>query len=228
MHPVRLLTCFNLKDPTMPHPNTDNTNTNNTGIITQTIRVWDPLVRILHWALAILVIGNLINEEGRVYHCWMGYTASAIVIIRIVWGLIGSRHAKFSDWFPTPHKLITYTRLKLKGQAPRYIGHNPMGAVMMLVLLFLVLNQGLTGYMMGTDQFFGEKWVEEWHEIGANLILLSIFIHILGASKHEKTSHGQWLQAKNGVRTSTKFNIPTHLLKTKHSINPSTPPAGNL
>ncbi|MCE1160939.1 MAG: cytochrome b/b6 domain-containing protein [Burkholderiales bacterium] len=145
------------------------------------ILVWDPLVRLLHWILAILVIANFLNEDGKFYHRWIGYTATAIVVMRIIWGFVGTKHARFSDWFPTPSRVVEYTRLKLKGQAPRYIGHNPLGAVMMLLLIVLVLNQGLTGFMMGTDQFFGEKWLEEWHEIASNLILVAIGLHVLGA-----------------------------------------------
>ena len=145
------------------------------------IQIWDPLVRLLHWALAILVIANFLNEDGAFYHRWIGYTASAIVVVRIIWGFVGSKHARFSDWFPTPARVIEYTRLKLKGQAPRHLGHNPLGALMMLALIVLVLNQGVTGFMMGTDRFFGEKWLEQWHELASNLILVSIGLHVLGA-----------------------------------------------
>ena len=145
------------------------------------IKVWDPLVRIVHWGLAILVFSNFVNEEGHQAHRWIGYAATALVLVRIVWGFVGTQHARFSDWFPTPRRVVEYTQLKLSGQAPRYIGHNPLGAVMMLALLALIINQGITGYMMGTDTFFGEKWLEEWHGFTANLMLVLVGLHILGA-----------------------------------------------
>ena len=145
------------------------------------IKVWDPLVRIVHWTLAILVFSNFLNEDGHTAHRWIGYAATALVLVRLIWGFVGTQHARFSDWFPTPHRVIEYLKLKRAGQAPRYIGHNPLGAVMMLALLALIINQGITGYMMGTDLFFGEKWLEEWHEISANLILGLVCLHVLGA-----------------------------------------------
>lgn len=145
------------------------------------IKVWDPLVRILHWGLAILVFSNFLNEDGHTAHRWIGYAAAALVSIRIIWGFVGTQHAKFRDWFPTPRRVVEYVHLKRVGQAPRYIGHNPLGALMMLALIALVINQGITGYMMGTDTFFGEKWLEEWHEISANLMMAFICLHVLGA-----------------------------------------------
>ena len=145
------------------------------------IKVWDPLVRILHWGLAILIFSNFLNEDGHTAHRWIGYVATGFVLVRIVWGFVGTQHARFSDWFPSPRRVIEYTKLKLSGQAPRYVGHNPLGAVMMLALLLLVINQGVTGYMMGTDLFFGEKWLEEWHGFSADLILVFVGLHVLGA-----------------------------------------------
>lgn len=145
------------------------------------IKVWDPLVRLLHWGLAMMVFSNFLNEDGHTPHRWIGYAATAFIIVRLIWGFVGTQHARFSDWFPTPSRVIEYLKLKRTGQAPRYVGHNPLGALMMLALMALVINQGITGYMMGTDTFFGEKWLEEWHEITANLMLGLVGLHILGA-----------------------------------------------
>ena len=145
------------------------------------IKVWDRVVRIAHWGLAILVILNFIDEGGDQLHRYAGYAATGIVLIRIVWGFTGSRYARFSEWWPSPSRVIAYTRLKLKGEAQRYIGHNPLGAVMMLFLMALVLNQGITGYLLGTDRFFGEEWLENWHVLSANLFMVAVGLHVLGA-----------------------------------------------
>ena len=147
----------------------------------ETIRVWDPLVRILHWALAICVIANLLNEDGETIHRWLGYTASAIVVARVFWGLVGSRYARFADWFPTRSRLVPYVKALLHNRAPRYVGHNPAGATMMLALMALVLLLGVSGYMMGTDTFFGEDWVEEVHEALANILIGAVVLHVAGA-----------------------------------------------
>ena len=72
-----------------------------------TVYVWDPLVRIAHWLLAACVLVNLAGlvEEGEMWHRYIGYTACAVVAIGLLWGLVGSRHARFSDFWPTPARL---------------------------------------------------------------------------------------------------------------------------
>lgn len=147
----------------------------------QRVKVWDPLVRILHWGLVLCVLGNFINESGETWHRWAGYIASAIVLTRLLWGLIGTRHARFSDWFPTPARLFPYLKALLRGQPPRVLGHNPAGAVMMLLLLTLVLTLGATGYMMGLDAFWGEEWLEKLHEGVANTLIACVGLHVLAA-----------------------------------------------
>ena len=146
-----------------------------------TIRVWDPLVRALHWTLVACVLGNLLNESGETLHRALGYTASGVVLTRLVWGMVGTRHARFADWFPTPARLLPYLRALLQGRAPRHIGHNPAGAVMMLALLVLVLGLGATGYLMTTDAFFGEDWLEEVHEALADVLVGAVALHVTAA-----------------------------------------------
>ncbi|WP_410498834.1 cytochrome b/b6 domain-containing protein [Chitinibacter sp. S2-10] len=145
------------------------------------IKVWDPLVRIIHWSLALAVLGNFLNEEGDLLHRWEGYAALALVLTRIIWGFVGSRHARFSDWFPTPGRLFPYLRDLLRGQTRRHLGHNPAGAVMMLFLLVMVMGLGVSGYLMGTDAFFGEEWLEEIHEAIAYILLTGVGVHVLAA-----------------------------------------------
>ena len=146
-----------------------------------TIRVWDPLVRALHWTLVACVLGNLLNESGETLHRALGYTASGVVLTRLVWGFVGPGHARFADWFPTPGRLQPYLRALLQGRAPRHIGHNPAGAVMMLALLTLVLGLGATGYLMTTDAFFGEDWLEEIHEALADVLVGAVALHVAAA-----------------------------------------------
>ncbi|MBE9607959.1 cytochrome b/b6 domain-containing protein [Chitinilyticum piscinae] len=145
------------------------------------IKIWDPLVRILHWSLVLCVLGNFLNESGEDWHRLAGYIASGIVLTRLIWGVVGSRHARFSDWFPTPSRLFPYLKALLRGQAPRHLGHNPAGAVMMLLLMVLVLSLGATGYMMGMDAYWGEEWLEELHEGIANTLIACVLLHVLAA-----------------------------------------------
>ncbi len=129
----------------------------------------------------LCVLANLVNEGGSDWHRRAGYVASAIVVLRCIWGVVGPRHARFADWWPTPARLLPYLRALLRGQAPRMLGHNPAGAVMMLVLLMLVMTLGLSGYMMGSDAFWGEEWLEELHEGVANTLIAAVSLHVLAA-----------------------------------------------
>ena len=146
------------------------------------VQVWDRFVRLFHWSLVTCVMLNeFILEAGETAHEWVGYAASALVAARIVWGFVGSRHARFSDFFPTPTRLIRHLRALLKGEHPEYVGHNPLGALMMLALMTLVLALGVTGWMQGTDAWFGEEWLMDLHELLADGLLIAAGLHAAAA-----------------------------------------------
>jgi cytochrome b len=157
----------------------------NTNASTQSAfpaRVWDPFVRLFHWALVVCVVLNLfVLEDGEAPHEWVGYAATALVVARLIWGFVGSRHARFSDFFPTPSKLALHVRSILAGEHPQYLGHNPLGALMMLALMSLVLLLGLTGWLQTTDAWFGEEWLEELHELLADGLLVAAGVHAAAA-----------------------------------------------
>ena len=145
--------------------------------------VWDPLVRLIHWSLAltILVNGALTDAEGKL-HEWVGYVALALVGIRLVWAFIGPRHARFSAFPPSPARAIRYVRAVIGGDKTVHLSHNPLGALMAYNLWLTVIVLGVTGYMMTTLRFFGIDWVEEAHELAFNWLLLSIALHIAGVA----------------------------------------------
>lgn len=145
-------------------------------------KVWDPFVRIFHWSLvSCVVLNQFVLEPGKTAHEWVGYTASALVLARLVWGFVGSRHARFSDFFPTPRRLAKHLGALRNGKHPVYVGHNPLGALMMLALMAIVLALGVTGWMQTTDTFFGEEWLMELHEVLANGLLLAEGLHAAAA-----------------------------------------------
>ncbi|WP_297365468.1 cytochrome b/b6 domain-containing protein [Thauera sp.] len=139
------------------------------------LRVWDPFVRVFHWSLVACVILNFfVVEDGETLHQIVGYTASALVVARLVWGFVGSEHARFANFFPTPARLRTHLAAIRAGGHDFQPGHNPVGALMMLALMALVLALGLTGLLQTTDAFWGEEWLEEIHEaLAASLIALA-------------------------------------------------------
>jgi cytochrome b len=81
-------------------------NTSSAAASTPAVKVWDPFVRIFHWSLVTcIVLNQFVLEAGETAHEWAGYLASTLVLLRLVWGFVGGRHARFADFFPTPQRL---------------------------------------------------------------------------------------------------------------------------
>ncbi len=112
--------------------------------------VWDPAIRVGHWLLAIAFLIAFVTEEDLIgLHVWAGYTVGSIVLLRILWGFIGSRHARFSDFLFGPETTIRYGVDLLRFRASRYLGHSPAGAVMafaLLISLLLTVGTGMAVY----------------------------------------------------------------------------------
>ncbi len=142
------------------------------------VKVWDPVVRGFHWTTALAFFANYwLIEDGPV-HRWLGYGVAALIALRIVWGVIGSPHARFADFFPTPARVRTHVRALLRREHPVVIGHNPLGGLMIVTLLALLAMLTATGWMMGLDLFWGVDWVEDAHEALASLIQVLVGIHV--------------------------------------------------
>jgi cytochrome b len=137
---------------------------------------------LFHWTVVAAVLLNLfVFQPGRTYHRYAGYIVIGAVLIRLVWGFVGTRHARFSEFFPTPTRLVSYLKALVRGREPRHVGHNPAAAVMMLALMGLLLATGLTGWMMTLDAFWGEDWIEELHSGLANAIMVLALVHAAAA-----------------------------------------------
>jgi cytochrome b len=159
------------------------------------IRVWDPFVRIFHWGLAAAFFtAYLSGDEWLDLHTLAGYTALGLILGRIPWGIIGTRHARFTDFVRPPRDALAYARDLFLGRARRYIGHNPAGGLMILAMLVAVplvalsgmallgAEEGagpLAGLMAGSPHWF-EEALEGLHEFLANLVLLLVGLHIFG------------------------------------------------
>ena len=135
-------------------------------------RVWDRFVRFFHWSLVSCVLINFfLVDDGETLHQWIGYFASGLIVARIVWGFVGSEHARFASFFPTPARLRAHLAAIRSGKADIHLGHNPLGAVMMLSLMVLVLALGISGFLQTTDAFWGEEWLQEVHEVLASALI---------------------------------------------------------
>jgi cytochrome b len=146
------------------------------------IRVWDPVVRIFHWTVVAGCVLNLfVLDDGGDAHELVGYAVAAALTVRVAWGFVGSTYARFSQFVPSPRRLSAYLGALSRGREPRTLGHNPAGAVMMLVLMALLAGVSVSGTMMGMDAFWGEDWVEDLHETLAEAILPLAGLHAAAA-----------------------------------------------
>jgi cytochrome b len=164
------------------------------NISANTIKVWDPIVRIGHWTLVISFFTAYFTEDDLLtVHVWAGYVIGAVVCFRLVWGFVGSRHARFTNFVRTPAAAFEYVRGLLRRQSKRYIGHNPAGGIMILLLLAFLIGTVISGIVLyGMEDGAGPlaAWVsayadseelwEEIHEVFANLTLLLVVMHVAG------------------------------------------------
>lgn len=147
----------------------------------ETVRVWDPFVRIFHWSLvALFAVAFVTGDEIEWLHIRVGYAVAALVALRIVWGFVGTRNARFTDFVRSPRDTALYLRQAALWQAPRHLGHNPAGGIMVLALLVMIAGIATTGLAMTTDAFWGSEWVEDLHEGLVYITLGLVALHVLG------------------------------------------------
>ncbi len=160
------------------------------------IKVWDPLVRVFHWTLVgAFVIAYVTEDDWMTLHSYAGYTIMGLLLIRLFWGLIGPRYARFSDFVKRPKTVFAYLKSISTLKAKRYIGHNPAGGAMIVALLVSLLATTVTGLItygaVGSGPLsgilpasigYGSEWMEELHEFFANFTLLLVFVHLGGVA----------------------------------------------
>ena len=149
--------------------------------ITTKIKVWDAPVRVFHWLMVLSFAGAYLSAESerwRLLHVTLGYTLGGLVAFRLVWGLAGTRYARFANFVRGPQAVLTYLRSLRKGQPQHHLGHNPAGAVAIVLLLLASVAVVGSGWAIYTD--VGGEWLSELHDIAANSMLLVVAIHVAG------------------------------------------------
>ena len=158
-------------------------------------RVWDWPVRITHWAIALAVLLCYGTAEygwlDMQWHFYFGYSVLCLSVFRVLWGIFGSEHARFSDFVRGPGTIIKY----LRGQLPNRLGHNPLGALSVILLLVLLLAQSISG-LFNSDEvmWYGPlnervsakiaNFMADVHERGETLLLIAIGLHIAAIAYH--------------------------------------------
>jgi cytochrome b len=141
--------------------------------------VWDLPTRVFHWLLAATFAGAYLTSEGerlRDVHMLLGYSAAGLVIFRVLWGLVGTRYARFTSFPLSPRAAFDYVRSLVSLSPRHYFGHNPAGSWAILGMLALIAGTALTGWANAIE--IGPKWMEDAHELFANATIALIVVHV--------------------------------------------------
>lgn len=158
------------------------------------VLVWDAPVRVFHWLLVLSFAGAWLTAESerwRMVHVTLGYTMAGLVAFRVLWGLFGTRHARFTDFVRGPAAVAAYLKSLLRGRPEHHAGHNPAGALAIVALLLLAIAVPATGWALFND--LGGEWLEDVHEGVANAMLALVAVHVAAVAI------GSWLHRENLV-----------------------------
>lgn len=183
----------------------------------QRVLIWDLPTRVFHWMLALSFAGAYFtceSEHMALCHVACGYTVGILIVFRCIWGLIGTRYARFSEFVFRPKTVIYYIAGLIRGRPARYVGHNPAGAIAILALLVLGLVCVASGWLLydGSSSITG---LEIFHEYAAWLMLAMVLVHIAGVLL------SSLLHRENLVRSMVngiKFAEGDQAIKAKHSL----------
>ena len=161
---------------------------------TTQIKVWDPLVRFFHWTLvAAFATAYFTGGELEQVHVFAGYLILALILVRVLWGFVGSPHARFRNFVRPPGTVLAYLRDEIRQRAARHVGHNPAGGAMVVALLVMLTLSCVLGMTLYGAQGHGplallhdlttrhtRHQIEEVHEFFANATVMLVFFHVAG------------------------------------------------
>lgn len=158
------------------------------------VRLWDPMLRVFHWALAFFVIAawclGQFGPSKMTLHFWCGYVVTGLLIFRLVWGFVGPAPARFSHFLRGPGAIGRYARGMFLREPSHWPGHNPLGALSVIAMLAVLAAQVTSGLISDPDDYINvgplASYVSSatrskavgWHEFGANLVLVLVVLHI--------------------------------------------------
>lgn len=149
----------------------------------QRILVWDLPVRVFHWSMVLCFAGAWLSAESerwRLVHVTLGYTMAGLVAFRLVWGLVGTRYARFANFVRGPKAIWRYLRSLLGGEPEHPVGHNPAGGLAIVGMLLLTLLVTASGWAVYED--WGPHLLEDLHEGVAEALLVLVTVHVAGVA----------------------------------------------
>ena len=156
------------------------------------VLVWDAPVRVFHWLMVLSFAGAYLTAESerwRLVHVTLGYTMAGLVAFRVLWGFVGTRHARFASFVRGPAAVARYLRGLVGGRSEQRAGHNPAGALAIIALLGMTVVVTAAGWATYND--VGGDWLEKLHEGAANVMLAIVGVHVAGVLL------GSWLHRDN-------------------------------
>ena len=154
------------------------------------ILVWDLPVRVFHWLLVLCFAGAWLTAESerwRLLHATLGYTMGGLLVFRVLWGLVGTQHARFGDFVRGPRAVLGYGRALLRGQPEHHVGHNPAGALAIVAMLGLGALIVASGWAVYSD--WGGGLMEGLHEGAASVMLAVVGVHLAGVVLASRLHH---------------------------------------
>ena len=162
---------------------------------TTAIRVWDAPTRVFHWLLVLSFAGAYLTSESErwsLVHITLGYTLGGLITFRLIWGFVGTRYARFTSFVKGPSKVLQYAKSMATLKPKHFVGHNPLGAVAIVLLIMSGIAIVVTGYAVFNE--IGGEWVAELHEVASHIMLILVGIHIVGVIA------ASWLHKENLAR----------------------------
>ncbi|HAT7739064.1 TPA: cytochrome b [Vibrio vulnificus] len=157
---------------------------------------WDWVVRATHWTVAVLFFANFfVLEEGSEWHHWAGYLILLSLSLRLAWGLVVESPARLTRFLPSVSAALAHLKEVVSNRQDKHLGHNPAGAVMIWLLWSLLIATAGSGWLTESDLFRGEEWLEEVHEVLANLTLVAVALHVSAVIFMSKWNRKNYLKS---------------------------------
>ena len=194
--------------------------------------VWDLPLRLFHWLFVLSIVASYVTAklgvEYRQYHFYLGYWMMGLLLFRIIWGFIGPRHARFSTFLVGPSSVIQYAKDMFNPNSHAHVGHNPVGGLMVILMLLLVVIQATTGLfttdaVIWTGPYYPavkestSSLLSTVHDVNFNIIIGAVVLHLAAITYYH------WYKKQNLV--SAMFTgykpaeqVPEHLAITSSQL----------